>query len=236
MAAGPGNDTAVPLTRRERQRLATYDEIVGTARALLRRSPGELSLRAVATEMGMTPPALYRYVDSYADLLALVARSIFGDVVTRLVAARDAHPTSDPAAQIVACSTAFRLWALGNPDEYRMVFASRMLSEEAGGPGQSMHPLTPDLPACGPGSGRGVGEEQFASIFSEIFGRLYATKRFPVPADDELDPEVLRVLSQELKPTGVTEGFGEVTPGLVWTFERAWARLYGTVTLEVFGH
>lgn len=25
-------------------------------------------------------------------------------------------------------------------------------------------------------------------------------------------------------------------PGIGWLFERAWARLYGTVTLEVFGH
>ena len=23
---------------------------------------------------------------------------------------------------------------------------------------------------------------------------------------------------------------------MVWVFERSWARLYGTVTLEVFGH
>jgi hypothetical protein len=29
---------------------------------------------------------------------------------------------------------------------------------------------------------------------------------------------------------------GVPTPGVVWMFDRAWARLYGTVTLEVFGH
>ena len=65
--ASTGAGTAGPaLTRRERHRQATYDEIVSVARALLRSSSTDLSLRAVAAEMGMTPPALYRYVDSYA--------------------------------------------------------------------------------------------------------------------------------------------------------------------------
>ncbi|MGH3362154.1 MAG: TetR/AcrR family transcriptional regulator, partial [Nocardioides sp.] len=56
--------TQPTTTRRERQREATYDEIVRTARALLAEGE-ELSLRAVAGRMGMTAPALYRYVGSY---------------------------------------------------------------------------------------------------------------------------------------------------------------------------
>ena len=53
----------VPVTRRERQREATYDEIVSVAAELLDEG-ADLSLRAVASRMGMTPPALYRYVAS----------------------------------------------------------------------------------------------------------------------------------------------------------------------------
>ena len=56
--------------RRDRHRLAT-------AAAHGR----DVSLRAVAAEMGLTPPALYRYVDSHAELMALVARAVFADVV-----------------------------------------------------------------------------------------------------------------------------------------------------------
>ena len=46
-------------TRRERQREATYDEIVSASRDLL-ADGAELSLRAVAGRMGLTAPALYR--------------------------------------------------------------------------------------------------------------------------------------------------------------------------------
>jgi AcrR family transcriptional regulator len=50
---------SVQPTRRERQREATYAEIVSVSRALL-ADGAELSLRAVAARMGMTAPALYR--------------------------------------------------------------------------------------------------------------------------------------------------------------------------------
>ena len=61
-------------TRRERQREATYDEIVRVSADLLDEG-AELSLRAVATRMGMTAPALYRYVANYQELIDLVASS-----------------------------------------------------------------------------------------------------------------------------------------------------------------
>jgi AcrR family transcriptional regulator len=223
--------TAVTPTRRERQRQATFEEIVEVARRLLRGSPTDLSLRAVAAEMGMTAPALYRYVDSYAELLLLVTRAIFSDVVREMSAARDAYPADDPAAQIVAASTAFRTWALSNPAEFRMVFASPALDEAAGAAARPKDPLLAGT-ACEPVD----GSEQFAGFFGELFGRLWAKYHFPVPAEDELDPEVLQILCEGVKPQGVTEAFGDASPGMAWVFERAWARLYGTVTLEVFGH
>ena len=71
-ATAPTRTASAP-TRRERQRAATYDEIVTVARRLL-GGPEPLSLRAIAAEMGLTAPALYRYVDSYHELLMLVAR------------------------------------------------------------------------------------------------------------------------------------------------------------------
>jgi AcrR family transcriptional regulator len=224
--------TAVTPSRRERQRQATYDEIVEVSRRLLRSSGGELSLRAVAAEMGMTPPALYRYVDGFAELLLLVARSIFGDVVRAMAAARDLHPADDPAAQIVAASVAFRTWALSNPAEFRLIFASPPPDDARTTPAPRKDSLLGAAPWCDPND----GSDQFATFFSEVFGRLWAKYQFHVPTDDEMDPAVLDVLRAGVKPDEVTGPLGVVSAGMVWTFERAWARLYGTVTLEVFGH
>ena len=226
--------TAVP-TRRERQRQATFDEIVDVSRRLLRNGE-DVSIRAVAQEMGLTPPALYRYVDSHAELLTLVARSIFEDVVAAMTVARDDQDPDDPSAQVVAASAAFRAWALRNRPEFQMVFASgdsMQLDETAQAAKASKSKPMTSLADCLP---EDSGVHLFAAFFSEIFGRLWVKYQFAVPTDDELDPELLEILRSELKPDEVTEGLGSPTPGMVWMFERAWARLYGTVTLEVFGH
>ena len=219
-------------TRRERQRQATYDEIVEVSRRLL-RSGEDVSIRAVAQEMGLTPPALYRYVDSHAELMQLVARSIFGDVVAAMVAARDAQADDDPAAQIVASAGAFRRWALGNHEEFQLAFASPTSAGLKGPPPVAPQPIT-SLDDCAPEES---GAHLFAGFFSEIFGRLWVRYQFPIPTDDDLDPDVVAVLRSELgTPASVAGPLGAPTPGMMWMFERSWARLYGTVTLEVFGH
>lgn len=226
--------TAAP-TRRERQRQATYDEIVEVSRRLLRSSSTDLSLRAVASEMGMTAPALYRYVDSYAQLLSLLAQAVFADVIDQMTTARDAHPADDPAAQVVAASAAFRRWALHNPTEFRLVFATpRPDPEEVGGtvPAGPDDALVEQMAPCA----TETEGTQFAGFFAEIFMRLWQKYKFHLPADDELHPAVLEALTTDTKPADVLDGVGDVTAGMVWMFERSWARLYGTVTLEVFGH
>jgi AcrR family transcriptional regulator len=227
-------------TRRERQRQATFEEIVAVARRLLRAGE-DVSLRAVASEMGMTAPALYRYVDSHAELMTLIAHSVFDDVIATMAAARDEHPDDDPAAQTVAATWAFRSWALANRAEFQLIFATPPTPEwielcEA----TAAVPMSA-LADCVPSE---TGMQQFGEFFAEIFGRLWARYRFPIPADDELDPVVLDVLRVQAAHklehgSDSTEGPGALGPpsaGMVWMFERAWARLYGTVTLEVFGH
>ncbi len=206
---------AVP-TRRERQRQATYDEIVSVSRRLLQQSDS-LSLRAIAAEMGMTAPALYRYVDSYQELLLLVCRSVFTDVVAILVKARDRHPDDDPGAQILASAVAFRHWAISHREEFALLFANPATSQEDGS--------EPD-----------EGVQAFAAFFSDIYRRLWERYEFPIPADDALEPEMLASLTAQREEGLLMCDFPGMPIGLSWIFLRAWARLYGIVTLEVFKH
>ena len=56
-------------SRRERVRAATVDEIKAVAlRLLVEEGPEAMTLRAIAREMGMTAPGLYRYFPSHEDL------------------------------------------------------------------------------------------------------------------------------------------------------------------------
>jgi AcrR family transcriptional regulator len=212
----PTDTATAPLTRRERQRQATFTEIVDVSRRLLRETR-TVSLRAVATEMGMTPPALYRYVDGYDELILLVAKTIFADVVETMRATVAKYDDDDPGAQMVSAATAFRQWALAHPDEFELIFASR---ETAGYKGRAAQ----------------EGGFEFSSMFSEIFLRVYDRYRFDLSEADALAPELIAGLEKARADGTLPCEFPGQPIGLVWIFMRCWARVYGTITLEVFGH
>lgn len=215
MSSPPRDDAQLP-TRRERQRQATAEEIVQVSRRLLRTSEDGLSIRAVAAEMGLTAPALYRYVDSHRQLLKIVGDAVLTDVGRQLVHARDAHPADDPAAQLVATAVSFRRWAVDNREEFALVFANVTHSQDHG---EVSEP-----------------ERGFADLFGEIYLRVWRRYRFPVVDEEDFSPETLSALQQSRAERCLPGDFPGEPIGLVWHFLRGWMRLYGVVTLEVFKH
>jgi AcrR family transcriptional regulator len=124
-------------TRRDRLRAATMEEITATARRLLvEQGPDAMSLRAIAREMGMTAPGLYRYYSSREDLfrhvIATIFRELSGDLqraIAEVALAADgvavARGAASPeqarrhlTAKLVAACRAFRRWALSHKDEF----------------------------------------------------------------------------------------------------------------------
>src|SRR3979409_361911 len=78
-AAAPG--AGQPPPRRAGLRAATIDEIIQTARQLLvKDGPEAVSLRAIAREMGMTAPGLYRYFGSYEEMHRYLCAKIFTEL------------------------------------------------------------------------------------------------------------------------------------------------------------
>src|SRR3954470_7861074 len=98
-----------PPTRRERVRAETVEEIKQTARrVLVEQGPDGLALRAIAREMGMTAPALYRYFDSREALIAAGFADLYDELTTEL---ERAIATAEPATvgvQMMEASRAFR--------------------------------------------------------------------------------------------------------------------------------
>jgi AcrR family transcriptional regulator len=203
-------------TRRERQREATYDEIVRVSRALLAEG-AELSLRAVAGRMGVTPPALYRYVASYQELVDLVAFEIDKAATEEhLRPAAERQDRDDPAAQILAAAVAFRRWALTHPREFALVFANPIADTSCAR--REM-----------------ITTSASGHFFHDRLIDLWHHNHFPHPELDDLPPDVADALRDPLLPIDI-ERVPEGHRGMLWIFINAWAGLYGTVTLEVFGH
>ena len=217
-------------TRRDRMRAATMEEITATARRLLvEQGPDAASLRAIAREMGMTAPGLYRYYGSREELLRHVIATIFrelsGDIHRAIedggpagaAVARGTPPEQvrqHLGAKMVAACREFRRWALGHKDEFALLFG---------------------VPLPGFDDGRfDVAQQcalEFAGTFYALFVELWNEIRFPVPAPAEIDPG-LRAQLGRLRATLRTDA----PDGAILVFLRCWVLLYGAVSMEVFGH
>ena len=202
-----------PRTRRERLRDATTAEIKAAARTLLvREGPTAVTLRATAREVGMTAPALYRYVDSHEDLLRSLCEDLLAELGGRLEAARDTVGRGDPVGRLLATCREFRAWSLENPREFQLTFAS------AADQAPPHHEV--------PGEDLSIG-----AVFFGVFVEIWSRAPFPVPPDEALSPELTAQLRTFADRVGT-----DLPLGVVAVFLDGWVRLYGSVTLEVFGH
>src|SRR4051794_6234960 len=92
-----------PLSRRGEARGGTVRDIKLTARrVLVEQGVDGLALRAVAREMGMTAPGLYRYFDSREDLVENVVADLYDELTDVLEAVRDTADPATPGFQLLS--------------------------------------------------------------------------------------------------------------------------------------
>jgi len=216
-----------PGTRRERQRAATVQEIKAVARRLLvSEGTQALSLRAIAREMGLTAPALYRYFDGHEALVGALVGDLYDELCDSMVAAQDelpaeaasadpTHRAHDAGLRLMLAACAFRTWSVGHPAEFGLVFGTPI-------PGVDLN--DDESPAC-------QGGRRFGLLFAALFLQLWAAKPFPVPDLLELDPRLVPQIEEYRDRLGI-----DLPVPVVWVFLSCWARLYGLITMEVFGH
>lgn len=209
------SDSASQPTRRERARAATRAEIVAAARDLLvEGGPEAVTLRAIASALGMTAPALYRYFDSRELLLATLINDLYDELADVLTAARDAE--TELAKRFLATAHTYRNWALSHRAEFGLLFGAPIP-----GVGEQDERLA-YLAECG---------KRFGRVFLELFVELWHAHPEVVPADRSVD----RKLRRDLAPFHAS--IGKVVPiGAVALYLSCWMRLYGAVATETFGH
>lgn len=213
-------------TRRGRVRAATDKDIRRTARKLLvEQGPEAVTLRAIARELGITAPALYRYYGSRDDLVEHLRLDVCADLAAEL--AEDiADLADDGTLQLFAVCKGFRRWALTHTNEFTLVFAS-----PTGGVGSA------------PGSALSRVDEPFGRIFLAAAGHVLATHDLATPSSDAVPPELrddLAGFQADLLAVFAESGLAfpaeKLDLGMIFLMIQIWARIYGHVTLEVFGN
>ncbi len=219
MTTGTGMSAAAPLTRRQRLRDATSEEIKTVARDLMaREGTASLNLRAIAREMGMTPSALYRYYPSRdAILTALItdAYDSVGEAVEQAIELAGEDPGCTP---ILAGVHTFRRWALEHPQEYGLIYGSPVPGYEA-----------PKEETMGPAM-------RTSLALLELLRRAIDQGILRLPPDalvpDELRPALTELSQEKNHRTDAGE-----LPVAGWAIAmQFWVVLHGLLSAEVFGH
>ncbi|SBT54600.1 TetR/AcrR family transcriptional regulator [Micromonospora narathiwatensis] len=195
---------------RARVRAGMIEEIKAVARRHLATDGANLSLRAVARDMGMVSSAIYRYFPSRDDLLTaliLEAYEALGDVVEAADAAAD---PADLRGRWHAVCRAARSWALAHPAEYALLYGSPVPGYAA--PEDTVAPASrPPLVLVG------ILRDGLAD------GRLS-------PPEDDL-PEPVRADLAELA-AGFFPGLPEA---LMARGMAGWTQLFGLISFDLFG-
>jgi AcrR family transcriptional regulator len=196
---------------RARIRAEMTEEIKAAARRHLAVDGADLSLRAVARELGMVSSALYRYFASRDDLLTALIVDAYDAVGTAAERAETAVDRADLLGRWLAVCYAVRDWAMNKPHEYALIYGSPVPGYRA--PEDTIAPAT-RIPVL-------IGR-----ILSDGFaaGRLAAESGEPVPVSVRADlTSVAAQISPGAPPTLLARGM------------TAWIELFGAVSFELFG-
>jgi AcrR family transcriptional regulator len=186
-------------------------EIKTIARRHLETDGANLSLRAVARDMGMVSSALYRYFASRDELLTALIIDAYNDIGTAVETADAAvEDRSDLRGRILATARGVRAWALAKPAEYALIFGSPVPGYAAPQDTIAAAARTPSVLVK-------------VMIDGHAAGVLTAT-------DADLSP-ALR--------TDLARACAAIAPGLpeavLLRGMLAWIHLFGAVSFELFG-
>ena len=112
-------------TRREKQRESNLVEIKEVARRQMAEvGASSLSLRAIAREMGMTAPALYRYYENRDALVTELIIDAYNALADTMIDAAEGQPKEAFAARLRAVASAYRKWAVDHPEDYKLIYGT----------------------------------------------------------------------------------------------------------------
>jgi AcrR family transcriptional regulator len=205
---------------RARIRAEMTAEIKAVARQHLETDGANLSLRAVARDMGMVSSALYRYFASRDDLLTALILDAY-NALGETAESADAAVTdrTQLRARWQAATRAVREWALAKPAEYALIYGTPVPGYAAPQETVAAFARTPlvlvrilsDGHAAGavPSAGlRPMAQEEAAQLADAARADLARVR-------DEVAPD----LPEELVLVAVT----------------AWIQMFGAISFELFG-
>jgi len=199
------------LSPRAQARLETIEQIKDIAREHLAVDGPNLSLRAVARDLGVVSSAVYSYFASRDELLTALILDGYTSMADAIEAAEAEVSRRDLAGRWAAIGWAARGWALENQHEYALLYGSPVPGYEA--PEDTIEPASRPIALALQILRDGIERGTVAN----------PSDRLPKPVRADLD-----AIRQ-------SPGFEDVPAALLGRAMTMWALLFGTISFELFG-
>ncbi|MDQ3382547.1 MAG: TetR/AcrR family transcriptional regulator, partial [Actinomycetota bacterium] len=120
------DEQSAPRTARGLARAEMTNRILRHARGQLQDAgPGELSLRAIARDLGMASSAIYRYFSSRDELLTALLVEVYGELGDTLQDAQArVRPRTAYGRRFTVLSRTLRSWAVQHPHDWALLYGS----------------------------------------------------------------------------------------------------------------
>lgn len=200
-----------PLGVRARARAELLADVSRVARAHLSESgAAELSVRAIARELGLASSALYRYYPSRDALLTQLIIDSYDELGESVEAAETVVDRDDLAGRFRAICHAVRDWARANPHEYALIYGSPLIGYAA--PDDTIDPAV-----------------RVARVLIALAADV-APDGLALRALTPLDSTLAEQLGAANALAGVDADLDVLVLGV-----ELWAQLFGFVSFELFG-
>jgi AcrR family transcriptional regulator len=197
---------------RARVRAEMTEEIKATARRqLAEQGASNLSLRAVAREVGLVSSAVYRYFASRDELLTALIMDAYNSLGEAAEQADAAVERADLIGRFEAVCRAVRRWALDNPHEFALTYGTPVPGYAA--PQDTVGPAI-----------------RVTTVLGQVLVDGAAAGVLRAPPGDWLPP----VVQAELNRMADTR-FTGVPPTVLARGLIVWTQLFGAVSFELFG-
>ena len=204
----------VALTRRERQRAATVEEIKEVARGLMReQGTTDVRFTDIAKEMGMTPPALYRYFADRDALLTELIADAYRELGREVAEAREQCDPDDIGGLWIAVGTAYRNWARRESEQFALILGMPV----------------PGYVAPEDGPTKDAAKDAMAQL-SLLFIRAAELGVLQEPLVRDVSDEMAACAAEKHPEQG-----GLVPPESFQAMIQAWATLHGITCLDAYG-
>jgi AcrR family transcriptional regulator len=202
-----------PRTRNEVEYEATLEQIKEVARQqMAAEGTAALSLRAIAREMDITAPALYRYYASRDELITALIVDAYNAQADAMAEANEDIAREDYSGRLLAILLAYRQWAMEHPTDFQLIYGNPIPRYEA--------PMEVTLPVARRGFEIVVG-----IIAEAIAVGTFTLKTYDIP------PTVVTYLASMVE----YEGY-DVALDVLYVATVGWAKVHGLVSLELFNH